>query len=246
MYTFKRRIKDFLKTRFPRATRMYHHFTNTLKSCVELPPRLFVDETNIEILAHNWATYGLVSSSRFLRNERRFYYEEDIISHFKKMMREGGVFFDIGAHIGYWSILAAHRGAKKVVAFEPIYGLTRVLARAKREYGLPIEIVSRPVGEEGKEVALDNPHAAAGRETAVSVDEFVRRTGIVPTAMKIDVDGNEPAIIRGAMETLRAHRPDLFFEIREETAYLLSDLNALGYREVKRFGSDNIFVILSG
>ena len=64
--------------------------------------------------------------------------------------------------------------------------------------------------------------------------------------MKIDVDGNEPAIIRGAMETLRAHRPDLFFEIREETAYLLSDLNALGYREVKRFGSDNIFVILSG
>ena len=37
-----------------------------------------------------------------------------------------------------------------------------------------------------------------------------------PDVVKLDVEGNGPAVLRGGMQTLRAHRPTLFIEIHEE------------------------------
>lgn len=44
---------------------------------------------------------------------------------------------------------------------------------------------------------------------AITVDELCSRLDLVPTYIKADLEGFEPAMIRGARETLRRHRPRL-------------------------------------
>jgi len=48
-----------------------------------------------------------------------------------------------------------------------------------------------------------------------TIDRFREENGIVPNLIKIDVEGAEPFVIRGAAETIRAHRPTLIFEFHE-------------------------------
>ncbi len=237
-------IKNFFVRHTPRTVRFYHRIRTTLRSFFELPSSLFVDETNIQIPAHNWPVYGLVVTGRFVKREKRFYYEEELIPHFKKMMHRGGIFFDVGASIGYWSYVAVWLGAKQVVAFEPIADLTRTLRQVGERYRLPITIVNHSLGEPKQEVSVHNSQASL-RQEGRSLDDFVRATGIVPTVIKIDVDGNEPGVIHGALRVLREHHPDLFLEVRPETRYLVDELRQIGYREKLRLGNDESFIILT-
>lgn len=45
--------------------------------------------------------------------------EKKELAAIKSMLTDGGVFLDVGANIGYYSIMAAHLGASKVIAIEP-------------------------------------------------------------------------------------------------------------------------------
>lgn len=49
-----------------------------------------------------------------------------------------------------------------------------------------------------------------------TVDQLCRKTGYVPTAITVDIEGGEIKMIEGMIETLERHRPKVWMSIHEE------------------------------
>lgn len=145
-------------------------------------------------------------------------------------LRGDDVLFDVGANIGLYSLYAAHRHPHmRVASFEPEYSNLHLLRDNVAENGVTERIAIYPValGDENRLTFLHvqdlHPGAAlhtvsdertlpatrtdrpvVGREGIVqmTLDAFVEQTGLQPTCMKIDVDGNERQVLAGATTTL--------------------------------------------
>jgi FkbM family methyltransferase len=142
----------------------------------------------------------------------------------------GDVVCDIGANKGsfiYW--LSWYVGDGRVIAFEPQPELARALANVCRAIGLGnVTVEARAVDAhsgirelfipEGHQPGASLHHRAreAGRFTTlpvpvVSLDEYFDENDRV-TLLKIDVEGAEFAVLKGAERILRQYAPLLVFE----------------------------------
>jgi len=141
----------------------------------------------------------------------------------------GSVFVDVGANFGYFTcLLAAKLGrtpGSRVIAIEPNPDLVQLL-RTNVDINwssAPVRIEPVAVAETPGEMVLSIPDDRAANGTLASIPAEGRslRTYSVPVArlddllrdepridlIKIDVEGFEPAVLRGAAETLA--RPGL-------------------------------------
>lgn len=132
-------------------------------------------------------------------------------------LRKDELFFDVGANVGTYTVLAAGVCQSNVWAFEPD---PHTFAHLKRNIELNsiedkvklLEIaLGDSVGQVAFTVGLDtiNHVTAAGVEKTRSVtisklDSLL--SGLCPTMMKIDIEGHEPAMMNGAVTTLQDHR----------------------------------------
>lgn len=130
-----------------------------------------------------------------------------------------GCFLDVGANIGYYALLAAPRVAR-VFAFEPDPRNWSGLDSNARRAG-NVEVVRQAVWRESGRLALDVGDNSAvsvlrpdggGRETVetevIALDDFAAALGGLPvTGIKIDVEGHDLDVIRGAARLLRDHQP---------------------------------------
>ncbi len=150
----------------------------------------------------------------------------DWIDHY---LRDGDLFFDIGANIGVYSLYALMRHpAARVVAFEPEYANLHFLRDNVVENGLLDRATIYPLALSDKSgpstlhIQDLTPGAALSTEAAepltmtktghrviaregtyaITLDEFCRQLQLQPNCIKIDVDGTEPAILAGAAVTL--------------------------------------------
>src|SRR5581483_9280385 len=74
--------------------------------------------------------------------------EEHILYWVSQVLPPGGTFYDVGAHYGWISLIAAHRvgSSGHVIAFEPAPALSELVTYHKRINRLPqIELVSKAV-----------------------------------------------------------------------------------------------------
>ena len=56
------------------------------------------------------------------------------------------------------------------------------------------------------------------RVPADTMDAYVKRSGCVPRVIKIDVEGSEFLVLKGAQETIRSYRPILIMEFNPDAA----------------------------
>ncbi len=151
----------------------------------------------------------------------------EFCSHCSPEMR----LFDIGAHFGMFSLLAATGGAK-VLAVEPSPMAVAVMKRniAANGYRERIGVLPCAVSSSSSKIpmvssgpfsdgylAFDDtkPDSEQSYVDAVSVDQMTKLFWI-PTHIKIDVEGFEEQVLRGAGETITKFSPVLFVELHNE------------------------------
>jgi FkbM family methyltransferase len=170
-------------------------------------------------------------------------YEREQTRLFQEWIRPGDTVLDVGAHVGYYTLLASVLAGDNgtVWAFEPNPRNFRFLERHARINGRRnVRAEQAAVSDAEGSARFDfgtgsgTGHLARGgalEVRTVRLDDFCRRHGVRPAAVKIDVEGAEGAVLEGARETLAAARPVIFLSTHgpEVHRYCLDLLREMGY-----------------
>lgn len=163
---------------------------------------------------------------------------------FERLVEPSAVVYDIGANVGYYSLLAAVLTGDqgKVYAFEPLPRNIHYLRRhAQLNQFETIEVIEAAVSDHEGEAFFDlGPSSAMGRLALegelkvklVSLDALLAAGKLQPpNVMKVDVEGAEYEALRGAQELLSAHHPILFLDTHNRKAhhFTIGFLNEFGY-----------------
>jgi len=160
----------------------------------------------------------ITSGGRFIQGNQESYKTEAFLKYFKKEE----VFFDIGAHIGYFSAIAAvlNDGSSGIYAFEPRPMNARFFRKHMKANNLQnVKLFEAAVGDTDGEVCFDANHGSATghvskngklRVKQVSIDKMVK-AGIIPAPgfIKIDVEGGEIEVLKGLINVISSSRPKM-------------------------------------
>lgn len=160
-------------------------------------------------------------------------HEPALQTELQRLLRKGMVMYDVGAHIGFYSLPVARLGTD-VVAFEPdpetaarlrlhvernnLAGRVRVVESALWSATVPSITFRRglPRSQGGVSWGERQPVVATGpfiQVKAIRLDDFVASEGPAPHLIKIDVEGAESEVLTGAADTIRSFRPMLIVEV---------------------------------
>ncbi|MEM7188736.1 MAG: FkbM family methyltransferase [Pseudomonadota bacterium] len=189
--------------------------------------------------------------------EKRHFWEERLLSKALPALTGCRSALDIGANVGNHTLFfACVAGIEKVTAFEPQRHVFGILEKNIELNGLPgVTAINSAVGEKtgSADIAIHRNtsfHGTAYREAddgsvpVISVDEFA--TDPVDF-IKIDVEGMQMSVLRGAEQVLRRDRPKLWIELRRNhnefgPANEFLESLGVGYRASPLSGDDMLFV----
>ena len=169
---------------------------------------------------------------------------------FQEHLRPGMVFYDLGANIGFFSLLGARLvgSVGKVFSFEADpdvamrlrantlrnnFAHITVVENAVWSYSGPVNFI-RADATQSPDRGLGFVTSAPDRDTVqiagVSLDDYTRRFP-PPDFIKCDVEGAEVEVMRGARQLLRTKRPIVLCEIHSEEnrQALLKEFDHAGY-----------------
>jgi FkbM family methyltransferase len=131
-------------------------------------------------------------------------WEADVMKLLARFLRPGSLFVDVGANVGYHAVFAAQLGSH-VVAVEPVPWTLELLRANVWRHGADVEVVAAAAStSEGTvRIGLETAHRSGAQigEEGVEVrsaplDELVPEGEV--DVLKIDVEGAEPLVLRGA------------------------------------------------
>jgi FkbM family methyltransferase len=159
------------------------------------------------------------------------YFESLELDLFAKAAEGSTTVLDIGANIGLFSCVAgkALQTGGVVYAFEPVAENAKYFRQNLLNNDLMnVELIESAVGQEVGELSIFvstesiATHSASRRHSRgsesisvpmTSVDVFVMSRGIGHVdVIKIDVEGYDGYVLKGAIETIKNHQPTIFVE----------------------------------
>jgi FkbM family methyltransferase len=179
----------------------------------------------------------------------------------RRLLDQDSVFVDAGANQGEFTVCAASVIAEGAVhAFEPVPNVRQRLERNVEANGfsnvviqsvglsdasaneVPIYGADSTFSDGTQNIGLPTLFRMSGRSEALGLIDLRRLDDVLPdhqrvNVIKIDVEGAEWAVLRGAEATIARERPAIIFEANEETCeaagYSMSDvfewMRARGY-----------------
>jgi len=178
----------------------------------------------------------------------REHYEPEL-AYLEEVLSPGKVFFDVGANIGIYTLVASRIVGEtgRVVAFEPsiqsfpglqrnvaLNGLTNVIAfrTALGEKAGRARLYHAP-DPVGNSVCGDSAWGAETEEiTLETLDRVTEQASIRHVdVIKIDAEGADELVLRGGKKVLTAMRPVVIFEVNPEACARFG-LSPYGAREL--------------
>lgn len=179
-------------------------------------------------------------------------FEPDETAFVERYLRPGMSFVDVGANIGWFSLIAARAvgSTGHVVAIEPRPDSAERLAMSARENGfaniriLPMALAARPGRSK---VGAHLAGANSGGTWLVTTPELARTMAVdhqlfdvevgclddidLPACdlLKIDVEGAEHLVLEGGRKTMARHRPAILSEINPDPLRQVSGVSVGDY-----------------
>lgn len=169
-------------------------------------------------------------------------YEYEKQKLFVQKVGIGDIIYDIGAHVGFYTMLAAEclGPSGKVLAFEPV---PRNVAFLKRHISLNgysnVTVIEAAVSDRSGTASFHmsgDDHSAGHLATSgqfyvqmVTLDELTEEGMPIPDLIKMDIEGGELPALMGAMQLLVTKHPTIFLsthsaDIHRKCCKLLSDV----------------------
>ncbi|MGH9682881.1 MAG: FkbM family methyltransferase [Candidatus Acidiferrales bacterium] len=167
-------------------------------------------------IAHS-STHGFWLGYWELENQRRF----------ASRLRAGDVVYDIGAHVGLYTLLSSRKvgSTGHVYAFEPFPRNADYLRRhVELNHLTNCTVTEAAVAKSSCFLKFDPTEldsaghlSSSGKLSvrATSIDEFAS-SARSPTAIKINAEGAEIDVLAGARETIRKFKPLIFLSTHSE------------------------------
>lgn len=191
----------------------------------------------------------------------KYQYKEDRggVAYILNNVKKGDTVLDIGAHKGGYLYLLLQQVGRSgtVCAFEPQTVLNHYLSQMKQILHWDnVRIESSAVSDSSGRALLCVPFnhgrnsspcatiiesqmafdfSSKEEVNTVTIDDYCNKHQLAPGFLKVDVEGNELAVFRGAKETLAKHHPKLLFESEarfvgeQSVSETFSFLQSLGY-----------------
>ncbi len=184
------------------------------------------------------------------------FFEEGLTRAVIERLPPGGVFVDIGAHVGYYTMLASLLVGPggRAIAFEPTPRTRSELSRNTADldnvtivpmaaWDAPARLVLHDFGwRQSSFNSVMTPRLRGARRCqsievdAVPVDDWLDEHRVVPSFIKIDAESAEYRVLQGLHRTIVRHRPILSLEIGDydlpdvpRSADLIRTIVDLGY-----------------
>ncbi|WP_079178934.1 FkbM family methyltransferase [Streptomyces humi] len=177
-----------------------------------------------------------------------FGYEPGTLATWSRLAATSSTIADVGAHVGYFSMIAAHANPHaKVHSFEPVDHIHARLSVNVRSNGVQnVRLYQAGVSSEpgwadigvrfsgnllstGSTLEAAAPDAQLKRIPLRTLDEVFADTRL--DLVKIDVEGHEMSVLHGARRVLKRDRPTVVLEALADAALgeLVAEFEPLGY-----------------
>ena len=141
------------------------------------------------------------------------------------LQKKRNICFDIGANVGFYTLLYANY-AKHVYAFEPLPRNLRYLIRTTEINHLANVSILPCAMSDRSGIGFFTEgtcHAESKLDQAgilpvllITCDQFISETKIIPDMLKIDVEGAEFSVLKGAENLLQSSHPLILLSVHSE------------------------------
>ncbi|MCB1209725.1 MAG: FkbM family methyltransferase [Verrucomicrobiales bacterium] len=183
--------------------------------------------------------------------------QRDELTRFIEQIKPGLHFLDVGAHWGVFSLAALRYGGESAkclcieasnaaaatlkanFALNDKLGQVTIVNAACGEHVGTLQMLTTGAGGSDYFVVPSEPRPDTIQVPQVTVDSVCESESFSPTHIKIDVEGYEEEVLRGAQRTIQRHEPALFIELHghhihariKEPETVLALLTQLGYTQ---------------
>ncbi|NEO91853.1 MAG: FkbM family methyltransferase [Moorea sp. SIO3G5] len=196
---------------------------NKLTMAVPAKARTFFEEEMKVILPE------IVSTTIY----RYGFFEEGLTTFMLNYLKPGMIFFDVGTHFGFFSMLGSHLVGKngQVHSFEPTKSTFELLKENTKDKE-NIVLTNKAVWSDDatlsfndygiRNSAFNSVYTSRWIQKAkfktydvkaLSIDSYIRNTGLAPNFIKIDAESSEYKILKGMERTLTEIKPIVTIEV---------------------------------
>jgi len=176
----------------------------------------------------------------YLQNFNQF--EPQTTQIFLKYIKQGNTIIDIGANIGYYSILAAKKTGPKgrVMAIEPEpKNISQLKSNITLNKLTNITVIHQAISDKTDKTKLYLSPISSGEHSIITktkqfitvstttLDNLVKTYKLTPNLIKVDTEGAEHQILENSIQTLKKYHPILIFEYSTRTDNRIFNLNQL-------------------